>query len=70
VPFTPTSRILAALAAMYFGYRLWTGMVDGIAYGDGDLDVKADKHPVAFVLTMLTTALVAGLSALVALNGL
>jgi hypothetical protein len=55
---------------MYFGYRLWTGMVDGIAYGDGDLDVKADKHPVAFVLTMLTTALVAGLSALVALNGL
>jgi hypothetical protein len=47
-----TDRIIAGLAAAYFAYRLWSGWGDGTIYGDGNMDVHADKHPTTFVLTV------------------
>jgi hypothetical protein len=55
---TTMDRILAGLAAGYFAYRLWSGWGDGVIYGDGDEDVRADEHPTAFVLTALSVVLV------------
>ena len=55
---TMMDRALAGAAAAYFAYRLWAGWGDGIIYGDGDQDVRADEHPSAFVLTALSVIFV------------
>jgi hypothetical protein len=65
---TTTDRILASLAAAYFAYRLWSGWGDGIIYGDGDVDVRADEHPTAFTLTALSVILVIALLACIAVG--
>jgi hypothetical protein len=65
---TTAERILAGIVAAYFAYRLWSGWGDGIIYGDGDMDVHADQHPTAFVLTALTTIAVIAICACLALG--
>ena len=47
-------RMIAGLAAAYFTYRLWSGFGAGIIDGDGDMDVHADRHPIAFALTAMS----------------
>lgn len=54
---TIANRILFGLVAAYFAYRLWSGWGEGVIYGDGDEDVRADEHPTAFVLTALSVVL-------------
>jgi hypothetical protein len=65
---TSTDRIIAGLAAAYFAYRLWSGWGDGIIYGDGDMDVHADKHPAAFVLTAVIIVAIIALCASIAVG--
>jgi hypothetical protein len=65
---TTADRILAGLVAAYFAYRLWSGWGDGVIYGDGDMDVRADEHPTAFVLTALSVVLVIALLACIAVG--
>jgi hypothetical protein len=65
---TMADRILAGMVAAYFAYRLWSGWGAGIIYGDGDMDVHADKHPTAFVLTAIGSVLVIALLAFLALG--
>jgi hypothetical protein len=65
---TSADRIIAALAAVYFAYRLWSGWGAGIIYGDGDMDVHADKHPAAFVLTALSVLVIIALCTCIALG--
>jgi hypothetical protein len=65
---TPTDRILAGLAAAYFAYRLWSGWGEGIIFGDGDEDVRADEHPTAFVLTALSVILLIAMLGCIALG--
>jgi hypothetical protein len=65
---TTTDRVLAALAAAYFAYRLWSGWGEGIIYGDGDMDVRADEHPTAFALTALSIVLVVAILACIAIG--
>jgi hypothetical protein len=65
---TSADRIVAGAAALYFAYRLWCGWGEGIIYGDGDMDVHADKHPAAFVLTAVTIIIVIALCASIALG--
>jgi hypothetical protein len=64
---TLADRIIAALAAAYLGYRLWSGWSVGVQYGDGDMDVHADQHPTAFVLTVLSSILLIAILACLAL---
>jgi hypothetical protein len=63
-----TNRIIAGAAAAYFAHRLWSGWGDGVIYGDGDNDVQADKHPIAFVLTALSVVTVLAILAMFALG--
>jgi hypothetical protein len=65
---TTADRILAGMVAVYFAYRLWSGWGDGIIYGDGDMDVHADQHPTAFVLTALASIAVITICACIALG--
>jgi hypothetical protein len=53
-------RIIASLFAAYAAHRLWSGWGNGIIYGDGDEDLRADEHPTAFVLTAFSILLVIG----------
>lgn len=46
---------MAGAACVFFCYRLLTALKIGIYYGDGDMDVHADAHPAAFVLTVLSS---------------
>jgi hypothetical protein len=64
---TSIDRIIAGLAAAYLGYRLWSGWSVGIHYGDGDMEVHADQHPTAFVLTVLSSLLLIAILAYLAL---
>jgi hypothetical protein len=41
---TIADQVLFGLVAAYFAYRLWSGWGEGIIYGDGDDDVRADEH--------------------------
>jgi hypothetical protein len=68
MPMTAADRILAGLVAAYFAYRLWSGWGEGIIYGDGDMDVHADRHPTAFVLTALASIAVIVICACIALG--
>jgi hypothetical protein len=65
---TPTDRIIAGLGAAYFAYRLWSGWGEGVIYGDGDEDVRADEHPTAFVLTALSAVMVIVICSIIALG--
>jgi hypothetical protein len=65
---TVVDRILAGAAAAYFAHRLWSGWSEGIIYGDGDMDVHADRHPTAFVLTALASIAVIVICACIALG--
>jgi hypothetical protein len=65
---TMVDRILVGLVAAYFAYRLWSGWGDGVIYGDGDDDVRADEHPMAFVLTALSVVMVIGICLFIALG--
>jgi hypothetical protein len=44
---TATDGIIAGLFAAYTAYRLWSGWGDGVIYGDGDDDVRADEQSTA-----------------------
>jgi hypothetical protein len=68
MPMTIAERILAGLVAVYFAYRLWSGWGEGVIYGDGDMDVHADQHPTAFVLTALASIAVIAICACIALG--
>jgi hypothetical protein len=65
---TSADRIIAALFAVYTAYRLWSGWGDGVIYGDGDDDVRADEHPTAFVVTALSVVLIIGTLTCVAIG--
>ncbi len=65
---TTADRILAGIAAAYFAYRLWSGWGDGIIYGDGDMDVRADEHPTAFVLTAISSIILIVICVCIALG--
>jgi hypothetical protein len=65
---TVADRILAGLVAAYFAYRLWSGWGEGVIYGDGDPDVRADDHPTAFVLTALSVVMVIAICLIIALG--
>jgi hypothetical protein len=65
---TVADRVLVGLVAAYFAYRLWSGWGEGVIYGDGDMDVHADEHPTAFVLTALSVVMVIVICLVVALG--
>jgi spore coat protein U-like protein len=65
---TTADRMLAGMAAAYFAYRLWSGWGEGIIYGDGDMDVRVNEHPTAFVLTALSIILVVVILACIAIG--
>jgi hypothetical protein len=68
VQITSADRIIAGLAAAYFSYRLISGLKSGIYYGDGDMDVDASEHPLAFALAALSSVLLIGLCTYLALG--
>jgi hypothetical protein len=68
MPMTVAERILAGIVAAYFAYRLWSGWAGGIIYGDGDMDVHADQHPTAFVLTALASIAVIAICVCIAVG--
>ncbi len=65
---TTADRVLVGLVAVYFAYRLWSGWGDGVIYGDGDMDVHADEHPAAFVLTALSVMMVIVICSIIAIG--
>jgi hypothetical protein len=65
---TVADRVLVGLVAAYFAYRLWSGWGEGVIYGDGDMDVHADEHPTAFVLTALSVVMVIVICLIIALG--
>jgi hypothetical protein len=65
---TWADRIIASLAAAYFAYRLWSGLDAGVIDGEGDMDVHADHHPMAFVLTALSMVLLVAILVVIALG--
>ena len=65
---TDADRILVGLVAAYLAYRLWSGWGEGVIYGDGDMDVHADEHPSAFVLTALSVVMVIVICLIIALG--
>ncbi len=65
---TTADRILVGIVAVYFAYRLWSGWGDGVIYGDGDMDVHADEHPTAFVLTAVSVVMVIVICSIVAIG--
>ena len=63
-----TDRIIAGAAALYFGYRLLSGMSVGVMYGDGDRDVHAETHPTAYALTIVSYIFLIGICAYIAIG--
>ena len=44
------------------------GLGEGVIYGDSDMDVHADEHPTAFVLTALSVVMVIVICLIIALG--
>src|ERR1700709_60244 len=67
VSLSNSDRVIAGLASACFCYRVLSAIGSGVYDGGGDPDVRSDRHPGAFVATLLSGAAVAVVCAWIAL---